>query len=441
MIRSATATLFLLFATLSTVATASAGDSEFVWPKTAAGKAAQAFFAMLADGSDQAARAFETTYRTATALRTTPIEERVRRAQQLRQRFGSLSPQKTAKNSPELLVIAAVSADGGAVDVEFRMDAKEPGKLESIGIAVEGPANAGPALAIDAAGKAALVEAVAAAVARTYVYPEIGEAMAMRVRSALASGDYQAISTERAMASRLTADLRAVSPDKHLAVLLDPTTNPSDPAAHHIMDMGFDNFAFQKLEILDGNIGYLRLDMFMDDPEALRTADAAMAFLAHSGAIIIDLRHNVGGSPEMIRHLTSYFFDAPTHLNSMRDRNGAVVSEYWTQGVAGKKFRPDLPLYVLTSSFSFSGAEEFAYNLKSLRRATIVGETTGGGAHPVRFERVDDRFVAAIPYERAWNPITKTNWEGVGVEPDIKTSAAEALDKALELARAASPRR
>jgi C-terminal processing protease CtpA/Prc len=130
------------------------------------------------------------------------------------------------------------------------------------------------------------------------------------------------------------------------------------------------------------------------------------------------------------------------HLNDMVDREGKVVEEFWTlKDVPGQRFRKGLPVFVLTSSRTFSGAEEFTYNLKNLERATIVGETTGGGAHPVRPERLDDRFIMMIPYMRAQNPVSKTNWEGTGVEPDVKTTAGEALEKAQALAREAIERR
>src|SRR5262249_6744024 len=148
-------------------------------------------------------------------------------------------------------------------------------------------------------------------------------------------------------------------------------------------------------------------------------------------AIVFDLRQNGGGSPEMIRFLTSYLFEAPTHLNDMVDREGKTVEEWWTtKDVPGRRPKTDVPVYVLTSQRTFSGAEEFSYNLKNLKRATLVGETTGGGAHPVRGEQLNDRFAIRIPFMRACNPITKTNWEGTGVEPDVKVPAAEALDKA-----------
>ena len=136
----------------------------------------------------------------------------------------------------------------------------------------------------------------------------------------------------------------------------------------------------------------------------------------------------------MIAFISTYLFDEQTHLNDLWERKGDVTHQYWTLPYVPGKRLADKPVYVLTSKQTFSGAEEFSYNLKSLKRATIVGETTGGGAHPVSGHRIDDHFMIGVPFARAINPITKTNWEGTGVEPDVKVSAADALRTAEKLA-------
>jgi C-terminal processing protease CtpA/Prc len=259
--------------------------------------------------------------------------------------------------------------------------------------------------------------------------------MADALRAALKEGDYDSIDKDRELARRLTDDLRAISHDRHLGVRPAPPPASGEPRIGVPDGEARGNYAFRKAEVLGGNVGYIRLDGFVPGPEAERTAAAAMAFVAHCDALIFDLRQNGGGDPEMIRFLTSYLFDEPTHLNDMVDRDGKVVEEYWTlEDVPGERFGPKVPVFVLTSSYTFSGGEEFTYNLKNLKRATIVGETTGGGAHPVRGERVNDCFMVGVPYMRARNPISGTNWEGVGVEPDVAVPADEALDRALDLA-------
>ena len=271
---------------------------------------------------------------------------------------------------------------------------------------------------------ASTVEGVAAALREGYVFPDKAEAMAQSILGKLKAGTYDTVTNEAALANRLTDDLRAITHDKHLGVRLAPrgaeTAARPGGMLHNDADQARrENYAFRKAEVLPGNIGYVRFDAFLESEGAQEAAAASLAFLANCDALIFDLRNNGGGSPEMIRFITSYLFEEPTHLNDMVDRQGSVVSEYWTlKEIPGKRFASDLPVFVLTSKRTFSGAEEFSYNLKNLRRATIVGETTGGGAHPVRSERVNDRFIIGVPFMRAQNPISNGNVE---IGPDYKT--------------------
>lgn len=287
---------------------------------------------------------------------------------------------------------------------------------------------------------ASTVQSIASMLRDSYVYPEVGERMAADILARLERGEYDGISDDRTLAERLTADLRALSDDKHLGVVHTPRAGSPGPAGpmRSPDDLRRENYYFRKAELLQGNIGYLRFDLFVADDRSKETASAALAFLANADALIIDLRRNGGGSPDMIRYITSYFFDEPTLLNVMLDRDGKVVSEYYTlESIPGKRFAPDLPVYILTSNYTFSGAEEFSYNLKHLNRAIVIGETTGGGAHPVRGERVNERYTLRVPFMRARNPISGTNWEGTGVRPHIEVSADDALDRALREAREA----
>lgn len=187
------------------------------------------------------------------------------------------------------------------------------------------------------------------------------------------------------------------------------------------------NYGFRELKLLPGNIGYLRFDAFLPTPVAGRAAVAAMGFLSGADAIIFDLRNNGGGSPTMIQLLSSYLFDEPTHLNDIYFREGDRRNQFWTLPWIEGERRPQIPVYVLTSARTFSAAEEFTNNLKVLKRATIVGETTGGGANPGRTYDVGRRFETVVSTGRAINPTTGTNWEGTGVEPDVKVPAADAL--------------
>jgi retinol-binding protein 3 len=298
---------------------------------------------------------------------------------------------------------------------------------------------------IDAAEKKAVVNAVADALAKQYVFPETARKMGDLIRKNLKAGKYAALDDPQAFAMKLSDDLQSVSHDRHLGVRYAPQAilerKTPDVAKKKEAEefqkklSRMDNHGFKEVKILEGNVGYLKFNFFSDDPEAFRVAVGAMAFLANCDALIVDLRENGGGSPEMIQLLSSYFFSGePRHLNSFYYRLDERTDQFWTLPyVPGSKLA-ETDLYVLTSNYTFSGGEEFTYNLKNMKRATIVGETTGGGAHPVRMEIINDNFLMRVPFARAVNPISKTNWEGTGVEPDVKVPAVQALSTAHLLA-------
>src|SRR5256714_1284103 len=195
---------------------------------------------------------------------------------------------------------------------------------------------------------------------------------------------------------------------------------------------GTDELRVRQVEILSSNVGYLKFNMFADPEVCGPTAVSAVNFLANVDAIIFDLRENGGGDPKMIAFISTYLFSEPTHLNDLWERKGDSTHQYWTLPYVPGKRLDAKPAYVLTSKQTFSGAEEFSYTLKNLKCATVIGETTGGGAHPVSGHRTDDHFMIGVPFARAVNPISKTNWEGTGVEPDIKVPANQALEVAKE---------
>lgn len=298
---------------------------------------------------------------------------------------------------------------------------------------------------IDAATRARVIDGAVAKLNEFYVFPETAKKMAEAVQTRLKSGAYDAIIGADDFATTLTDDLRAVSNDKHLGVnfspralpKMDPGANPApDPAAvaRWKAQLQRNNCAFEKVERLPQNIGYLKFNGFMDPEICGPTVAASMNFLAHVDALIIDLRDNGGGDPKMVAYISSHLFAEPTHLNDLYNRKEDKTTEYWTlRDVPGARLA-DKPVFALTSKRTFSGAEEFAYNLKNLKRATIIGETTGGGAHPVSGHRIDDHFMIGVPFARAINPISKTNWEGTGVDPDVKAPASEALDVAKKMA-------
>jgi C-terminal processing protease CtpA/Prc len=198
--------------------------------------------------------------------------------------------------------------------------------------------------------------------------------------------------------------------------------------------MEHDNCAFEKIEILPNNIGYVKFDGFMDASFCGPTVAAAMGFVAHTDAVIFDLRQNQGGDPEMVALISSYLFERSTHLIDIYDRKENSTRQNWTLSYLPGPRLTKQPVFVLTSKQTFSGAEEFAFDLKNQKRATIVGETTGGGAHPVSGHTVANYFMVGVPFAKSLDPVTKTNWEGTGVVPDVNVSAADALTTAEKLA-------
>jgi hypothetical protein len=295
---------------------------------------------------------------------------------------------------------------------------------------------------IDAATRAKVIDGGVAALNESYVFPETAKKMEEAVRAHQKRGDYDAITDGDDFAKRLTNDFQSVSHDKHLHVMFSPASmpdmeaQPSDPKreAEERKEMERMNCGFNNAEILESNIGYLKFDFFADPGICGPTAVAAMNFLANVDAIVFDLRENGGGDPKMIAFVSSYLFAERTHLNDLWTRKGDVTDQYWTLPYVPGKRLDGKAAFVLTSSHTFSGGEEFTYNLKTLKRATIIGETTGGGAHPVRGHRITEHFAIGVPFARAINPITHTNWEGTGVEPDVKVPAADALTTAKKLA-------
>lgn len=299
------------------------------------------------------------------------------------------------------------------------------------------------------ANRDALVKQTAELLREIYVFPDVAEEMADRIEQKNFEGGYKDYDKLFDLSQQLTLDLQDISHDKHLNLIAAPASpidatrhDPHDPE-DRLAQARAGNFGFRELKILPGNIGYLDLRGFLPADLGGPTAIAAMNFLANTSAIIFDLRRNGGGDPSMIQLISSYLFDERKHLNSFYIRRGDRTEEYWTEeAVSGPKMA-DTPVYILTSAYTFSAAEEFSYNLKNMQRATIVGETTGGGAHPVDMHLLDLgdglNVRLSLPFGRAINPITGTNWEGTGVAPDIAASADQALEVAqLEILKSLS---
>lgn len=301
---------------------------------------------------------------------------------------------------------------------------------------------------LSGADRTAVIERIGSMLEERYVFADVAAETAAHLAAELESGVFDDMSDPAAFASGLTEAIQQVTHDKHIRVVVRRPAqvqmaeqNPARAMAEQIARQRQQNWGFERVERLEGNVGYIDMRYFAGNPEARATASAAMNFLGNVDAIIFDMRRNGGGSPEMIRYISSYLFDEPTHLNSLYWRQGDRTDEFWTLADVPGPRLADTPVFVLTSDYTFSGAEEFSYNLKTRKRATIVGETTGGGANPGGTVPINEQFAVFIPTGRAINPITGDNWEGTGVAPDIAVDADDAYDTALELAIAAAEER
>ena len=281
-------------------------------------------------------------------------------------------------------------------------------------------------------------EIVAAAVSLLrdrYVFPDRAEQAAAAIEARLAAGEYEDLG-EGALAERLTSQLYEICADRHLRIRVGgpPGHGAVDPekARQARREQGrLDNYGIYRAERLDGNIGYLDLRQVARPAKAGPAIAAAMELVSGTYALIIDLRRNGGGSPDGVIFWCSYLFpDAETHLNDIFDAESGLTRQFWSLAyVPGARYL-DRPVYLLTSRETFSGGEEFCYNLQAQGRAQLIGETTGGGAHPTTVLPISPTVAIAMPCARSINPVTGTNWEGTGVVPDIAVPAAEAYDVA-----------
>jgi hypothetical protein len=283
-----------------------------------------------------------------------------------------------------------------------------------------------------------------------YVFPEVAERAAAAVQARLAAGEYDGLD-EITLTELVTRHLQDVAGDRHLRLRLGggpgpgpggprpggPGPDEAEPGDHEARRLAMrqrgrlDNFGIRRAEWLDGNIGYLDLRRVAMAANAGPAVAAAMELVAGTYALIFDLRHNGGGTPDGVALWCSYLLtEEPTHLNDIFHADTGQTRQFWSLPyVPGTRY-VDRPVYVLTSRRTFSGGEELSYNLQALGRAELIGETTGGGAHPTRGFRISPAVHIGIPFARSVNPVTGTNWEGTGVVPDVAVPEAEAYDVA-----------
>jgi hypothetical protein len=278
-------------------------------------------------------------------------------------------------------------------------------------------------------------DAVIANLKEHYFDRAVAQQMAEALITHQRAGDDDAVSNDKAFAALLTTQIREVSHDLHLEVVYNATPPPLQSPqefARMLASLQRDNCSFKKVEILPHNIGYLKLDAFLSPSDCGPIATAAMASLNGVNALIFDLRDNRGGTSEMVSLVASYLFDHPEY---MFDPRRVPTPQSWTSSpVPGSKLA-NKPVFILTSSTTISAAEQFTYDLKMLKRATIVGQVTAGGAHAGVWHRIDDHYSVVIPESRAVNPYSKSDWEATGIQPDTEVPAASALRTALRQAQ------
>jgi hypothetical protein len=279
----------------------------------------------------------------------------------------------------------------------------------------------------------------------SYVFPARARAAAEQLRRDAAAGTYDGLH-DAALATKLTGTIASVLHDKHVHVRYSAEVSPPEPAAGatpgpearmaQTRRMRQSGYGLGRVAHLPGNVGYLDLRFFPGAGDEMNSVfDGIVNSIAYSDAIVLDLRRNHGGSPASIARLLSHFLPPKTHLNDFvgrGDGDAPVTASTYTETAPGPRITA--PLYVLTSGETFSGGEECAYDVQALKRGTLIGAVTGGGANPGRMHRIDDHFSIFVPDERARNPITKTNWEGVGVKPDIASPRERALITAYRMA-------
>lgn len=279
-----------------------------------------------------------------------------------------------------------------------------------------------------------------------YIYPDVAKKTSKHLHSQFEKGHFDNCEDNQAFANVLTEEVQSINKDKHMRIMANKPYKAPENTLERKAEQRMDqinnyrsfNHGFQEVKLLEGNVGYIDLRGFAGIDSAKEIADAYMKLISQADAVVIDLSKNGGGDPFMVQYLCSYFFNQKLHLNSLYYREGDRTEEYWTLEEVGGKKMSKVPLFVIIGEKTFSGAEEFSYNMQTQKRATLIGQTSGGGANPGGTRGINNHLSVFIPTGRAINPITNTSWEGVGVVPEIKTTKEKAFNEAYALAKKAA---
>ncbi|MGY5797912.1 S41 family peptidase [Rheinheimera faecalis] len=288
------------------------------------------------------------------------------------------------------------------------------------------------------AERAASIEGVIRILNEQYVFPETALTVSALLQQQEQNGALAYITTQEQFADKVGDLMRQYSGDGHLNLALIAEQGGVSHRLKETDSYKTNNFAFEQARILPGNIGYLKLHKFWQAEEAHKVGHAALVFLSHSDHIIIDLRDSGGGSPELVQYLISHFVPEGTLLWDLLDRSGKSTDQIRSLAVPDSELLKTKPLYILQSEELVSAGEVFSYTLQQLGRAVVIGQTSAGLAHYTGAAQVNDWLFVRIPMYRPVNPVTGTNFEGVGVEPNITVSSEMALYTALRLANKGS---
>lgn len=417
-------------------------------PNTIAGRCASAYFNAFNSGKNEMIQVFQEKYRALSYIERLPLDKRLKNYERLRGIFGRLTPLRIALSLElQLTLLADAAETDDVLVIRFQLEDDPPHRLDYLrftGIDHSQVPDeyvlyvADRAQPLDEAIMEETVRSVARVLSETYIDPSIGKAMADTILDHLSGGVYTAANKTGRLADMLTEDAVAVSRDRHVWI---EATNPmlqqsTYPENRPIEELRRENFHFRKVEVLPGNVGYLKFDMIHDDQEAQDIAANALASVGHCDALIFDLRDNIGGEWGSGRLILSYLFPKNTILSRRFDRGGRLVGTDSTLAeLTGRRFDENVLVYVLTGDRTGSAAEAFTFALQQSGRGTVVGQTTVGAGYRCDEVRINPRFILSVSTFRVVSGFTETSFQGIGVIPDISVAEENALETSLEDAK------